>query len=154
MSKSIKRVEQAAITLGLNIDIQTMPDSTRTADDAAQACGCTVAQIVKSLIFEGQDSGKLKLLLVSGAHNVNLDKAAQKFGEALGRADAKKVRAETGFAIGGVSPIGHLTPLETYMDQSLLSFGSVWAAAGTPNAVFEIAPQALCDATKAHLFDI
>ncbi|MEM1401365.1 MAG: YbaK/EbsC family protein, partial [Pseudomonadota bacterium] len=129
-----------------------MPESTRTAQDAAAACGCDVGQIVKSLIFEGATSGDLKLLLVSGRHDVDLDDAHRTFGEVLTRADPKRVRAETGFAIGGVAPIGHLSPLNTWMDRELLNHQTVWAAAGRPNAVFEISPVALADVTNAKVF--
>ena len=150
MSKSVKRVEQAARESGLEVNVLRMPESTRTAADAAQACGCAVSQIVKSMIFTGVDSGALKLLLVSGAHDVNLARVRDWIGEDLSRADPKRVRAETGFAIGGVSPIGHLAPIETWMDNSLLGHDLVWAAAGAPDAVFSVAPEPLKAATGAR----
>ena len=143
MSKSVKRVEEAAKSFGLEVSILRMPVSTRTAADAAVACGCTVSQIVKSMIFEGADSGALKLILVSGAHEVDLAQAREQLGEDLSRADPKRVRTETGFAIGGVSPIGHLTAIETWMDRALFEHDLVWAAAGAPNTVFSVAPEAL-----------
>lgn len=149
MSKSVNRVKAAAEAAGLETEIVRMPDSTRTAADAAAACGCDVAQIVKSLIFKGGESGEMKLLLVSGANQVDLAKAATLVGEPLERADPNEVRAVTGFAIGGVSPLGHLTPVATWMDESLLGFEKVWAAAGAPNAVFEVTPSALRDAVGA-----
>lgn len=149
MSKSVKRVERAAAEAGLDVAILRMPESTRTAADAAAACGCDVAQIVKSMIFVGAASGALKLVLVSGAHDLDLERSEALFGEGLERADPKRVRAETGFAIGGVSPIGHLAPLETWMDASLLAHERVWVAAGAPNAVFSIAPDALMRASGA-----
>ena len=152
MSKSVKRVEQAAKRLGQDISVEFMPESTRTALDAAKACNCDVGEIMKSLVFEGAETGNLKLLLVSGKHDVNLDDAQAIFGEALNRADPKRVRSETGFAIGGVAPIGHLCALETWMDRALLDYSTVWAAAGRPNAVFEICPNALLTATGACLF--
>jgi prolyl-tRNA editing enzyme YbaK/EbsC (Cys-tRNA(Pro) deacylase) len=150
MSKSVKRVEEAAKASGLEVSILRMPDSTRTAADAAEACGCAVSQIVKSLIFEGADSGALKLLLVSGAHEVDLAQAREQLGEDLARADPKRVRAETGFAIGGVAPIGHLSAIETWMDGALLEHDLVWVAAGAPNAVFCVLPEALKVATGAR----
>jgi len=149
MSKSVKRVETAAQESSLEIEVVRMPQSTRTAADAAHACGCSAAQIVKSMIFEGKESGALKLLLVSGAHDVDLKIAAQTVGEGLIRADPKRVRAETGFAIGGVAPIGHLHPIETWMDTLLLDYDLVWAAAGTPDAVFAVSPIALKTAVSA-----
>lgn len=152
MSKSVNRVEKAIADLNLNALVQRMPDSTRTAGDAATACGCSVGQIVKSMIFEGVETGNLKLLLVSGQHDVDLSKARELFGEPLKRADPKRVRSETGFAIGGVSPIGHLSPTETWIDAALLDHSTVWAAAGAPNAIFSVFPQALQKVTNATIF--
>ena len=143
MASSKERVRQAAASAGLAIDIVTMPEATRTAEEAAAACGCDVAQIVKSLVFEGTDSGKLCLLLVSGANRVDMDRAGASVGEALKRADPVKVRQETGFAIGGVAPIGHTGTISVWMDEDLLEHESVWAAAGAPNAVFSVSPNAL-----------
>ncbi|UWQ16861.1 YbaK/EbsC family protein [Jannaschia sp. M317] len=153
MSKSVARVETAAKAAGLDITVQRMPDSTRTAQEAAAACGCAVAQIVKSMIFEGQNSGTLKLLLVSGDRTVDLDQAALHLGEPLSRADPKRVRSETGFAIGGVAPIGHLSMRDCWMDAALLSQETVWAAAGAPNAVFCVVPDALRRASQAQVLD-
>ena len=154
MSKSVKRVARAAEDLGLTIEIKRMGDSTRTAEDAAKECGCEVARIVKSLIFVGRDTGDLHLLLVSGVNRVDLDKASGVVGEPLDRADANDVRARTGFAIGGVSPIGHLTAPHIWIDQSLMGFETVWAAAGAPDAVFEVEPEALTQCTGAKISDI
>lgn len=153
MGESMARVEAAAQDLDLDISIKQMPDTTRTAQEAAEACECTVGQIIKSLIFEGAETGKLKLLLVSGAHDVKLDQAKALFGEDLQRADPRRVRKETGFAIGGVSPIGHLTELESWMDTALLQYETVWAAAGAPHAVFSIDPKKLQAAIQAQAFD-
>lgn len=149
MSKSVKRVEKALIDAGLTTEIKRMPESTRTAEEAALACECAVGQIVKSLIFQGKETDQMKLLLVSGDHQVDMDVVKSTIGEELGRADPRAVREVTGFAIGGVSPIGHLTPLATFMDEHLLTFDSVWAAAGAPNAVFDIDPQTLLEMTGA-----
>jgi prolyl-tRNA editing enzyme YbaK/EbsC (Cys-tRNA(Pro) deacylase) len=149
MSKSVKRVERAAADLGLEITVRRMGESTRTAEEAAAACGCEVARIVKSLIFAGETSGDLILLLVSGVNQVDLARAAEAVGEPLTRADANDVRARTGFAIGGVSPIGHLTAPKIWMDETLLGFATVWAAAGAPDAVFEIGPARLRAVTGA-----
>ncbi|TRD15702.1 YbaK/EbsC family protein [Palleronia caenipelagi] len=152
MSRSVTRVAEAARALGLDVSIKTMPNTTRSAADAAEACDCEIGQIVKSLIFEGTSSGTLKLILISGRHDLDLTRAEQIFGEPLRRADPKRVRAETGFAIGGVSPIGHLTPPETWMDDALLTYPVVWAAAGAPNAVFSADPCTLAEATRARVF--
>ena len=103
-------------------------------------------------MFQGERTGALKLLLVSGDHAVDLAQAADQIGEGLTRADPRHVREQTGFAIGGVSPIGHLSPIETWIDEHLLSFETVWAAAGAPDAVFEIAPEILERVTGAKRF--
>lgn len=143
------RVQAAAEAAGLAVEIRIMPDSTRTAADAAAACGCDVGQIVKSLIFRGKTSGKPLLLLVSGANRVDEKGCAAVIGEALGRADADFVREVTGYAIGGIPPLGHATALDTYIDEDLLQYITVWAAAGTPNAVFAVNPVKLRDAVRA-----
>ncbi|QDL92748.1 YbaK/EbsC family protein [Paroceanicella profunda] len=148
MSKSVKRVRAAAEALGLDIALREMDASTRTAAEAAAACGCAVNQIVKSLIFAGGD-GTLVLLLVAGGNRVDPEIASRACGTELGRADAAEVRARTGFAIGGVSPIGHLEAPRVFMDPTLLGFDTVWAAAGSPNAVFRVSPAVLAEATGA-----
>ncbi|MCB1382632.1 MAG: YbaK/EbsC family protein [Notoacmeibacter sp.] len=154
MSKSIARVEAAARDAGLAITVQRMGQSTRTAQEAADQCGCAVAQIVKSLIFQGVDSGKLYLFLVAGDNSLDLAKAAALTGEALGRADPRLIRDETGFAIGGVSPIGHRIDIACFADETLSRFETVWAAAGAHDAVFEAAPEALLAAAKAVVTDL
>jgi len=145
-----RRVKAAAAAAGLTIAPRIMPASTRTAQEAAAACGCDVAQIVKSLIFRGVESGRAYLLLVSGANRVDEAAAAKVVGEPLGRADATFVREATGFAIGGVAPFGSTRSLATFYDPDLLRFATVWAAAGTPLAVFEVAPAELVRATGAR----
>jgi len=144
------RVQAAAEALGLAVEVRIMPDSTRTAADAAAACGCTVGQIVKSLVFQGKDSGRPILLLVSGANRVDEKGVAVVIGEPLVRPDAGFVREATGFAIGGIPPLGHAAPLSTWIDEDLLQHITVWAAAGTPNAVFAVNPVKLRDAVGAR----
>jgi prolyl-tRNA editing enzyme YbaK/EbsC (Cys-tRNA(Pro) deacylase) len=146
---SVNRVVEAAKALGLSIAPRLMPASTRTAQEAAAACGCAVAQIVKSLVFTGAASGRSYLLLVSGANRVDEKAAARLLGEALKRPDAERVRESTGFAIGGIPPLGHATPSPVWLDEDLLAFDLVWAAAGHPNAVFPIDPKLLARATGA-----
>ncbi len=128
-----------------------MPQSTRTAAEAAAACGTSVAQIVKSLIFQKAESGEPVLILVSGQNRVDEKAMKAVVGEALKRIDADQVRALTGFAIGGVAPLGSLSPLATFMDTDLMAFETVWAAAGAPQAVFEVDPKALAAATGAAI---
>lgn len=149
-----RRVAEAAEKLGLSVDIVTHAQSTRTAEEAAAACGCGVGQIVKSLVFQGKTSGLPILLLVSGSNRVNEKAVARHIGEALKRPDAQYVRDVTGFAIGGIPPLGHDTPLKTYVDQALLNFATVWAAAGTPESVFEVQPAALAKATGALIIEV
>jgi prolyl-tRNA editing enzyme YbaK/EbsC (Cys-tRNA(Pro) deacylase) len=151
---SIERVRQQANSLNLLIEISELPDSTRTAEEAATACQCDVAQIVKSMIFERSDNKSLVLILVSGAHNADMGRLKDYFGCKLQRADPKKIREVTGFAIGGISPIGHLTPIPTFVDKTLLGFDIVWAAAGKPNAVFRVAPMDLFQAMGATQIDV
>jgi prolyl-tRNA editing enzyme YbaK/EbsC (Cys-tRNA(Pro) deacylase) len=149
MKPASQRVAIAAATKGLAIRIVTHAQSTRTAEDAAAACGCAVGQIVKSLVFRGKASGAPILLLVSGANRVDEKAVAAIIGEPLARPDAQFVRDVTGFAIGGIPPLGHDTPLKTYFDQDLLAFPTVWAAAGTPDSVFAVAPATLATVTDA-----
>lgn len=152
-SPSVLRVENAAQTLGLDIDIIHFEEPAKTAQAAAELIGCHVGQIANSLIFKGKESGELKLLLTSGAHRVDLDYVAQQIGEALIRATPQEVREQSGFAIGGVAPIGHLTPVPTFFDRDLMQYQTIWAAGGRAETVFAIAPDALLAATKAQLFD-
>jgi prolyl-tRNA editing enzyme YbaK/EbsC (Cys-tRNA(Pro) deacylase) len=154
MSGSIERVSQAALDAGLEIEIRRMGESTRTAQDAANQCGCAVGQIVKSLIFEGEDTGRLVLFLVSGDRQLDLAKAAGLTGEKLKRADPRRIREETGFAIGGVSPIGHKVIIRAYADRTLLDHDVIWAAAGAHDAVFSSEPSALIAAAEATVRDI
>lgn len=146
---SMARVADAAAALGLSIELKVMDQSTRTAEDAARACGCDVGQIVKSLVFENAENGALVLLLVSGRHNADLIYISNQYGLDLKRCDGRRVRDETGFAIGGVAPIGHLAPIPVHMDAVLLDYDLVWAAAGRPDTVFQVSSTALQRATDA-----
>ncbi|PZX42235.1 prolyl-tRNA editing enzyme YbaK/EbsC (Cys-tRNA(Pro) deacylase) [Roseinatronobacter thiooxidans] len=152
MSKSLKRVARALQDAGLP-DTITEAGEARTAEQAAAACLCEIDQIVKSIIFCGQDSGAIRLFLTAGGNRICASKASALAGEDLGRADANLVRATTGFAIGGVSPIGHLTPSPCWIDPRLLDFAQVWAAAGTPRHVFAIAPAMLISLANAQIAD-
>jgi prolyl-tRNA editing enzyme YbaK/EbsC (Cys-tRNA(Pro) deacylase) len=154
MGGSIERVTQAAAEAGLAIEVRRMGASTRTAEEAAAQCGCHVAQIVKSLVFQGETSGRLYLFLVSGVNQLDLGKASALAGEALKRADPRHIRDETGFAIGGVSPIGHRIAIPAFADETLLSFDRVWAAAGAHDAVFAAQPKALVEVAKAHAVEL
>jgi len=151
---SAQKVQDAATALGLDIVVREMAESTRTAEDAAVACGVTVGQIVKSLVFLGATSHKPYLLLVSGRNRVNEKGVAQHLGEKLKRPDVDAVRALTGYAIGGIPPFGHATPIATYMDRDLMQYDVIWAAAGTPKAVFRTEPAKLRDAAGATVIEV
>ena len=140
LSPSAQKVRDALLSMGYECNIIEFQDSTRTSGEAAVRIGCQIGQIVKSLIFRGQVSGKPVLVLTSGANRVDESLVGHHAGEPIGRADADFVRAATGYAIGGVPPLGYPHPLETYLDEDLLQYGKIWAAAGTPNAVFELTP--------------
>ncbi|MCK4711797.1 MAG: YbaK/EbsC family protein [Marinosulfonomonas sp.] len=143
MSKSLKRVIRALDAAGVKATPIEMSDGARTAQNAADAVGCALDQIAKSIIFRGENSGVAILFVTAGGNQVCADAASAVPGEPLGKADAALIRSQTGFAIGGVSPIGHLSPIRAFYDQKLLEFGTVWAAAGTPRHVFAIDPAEL-----------
>jgi len=149
MSKSLKRVRNALIAPGLSADIREMPSETRTAQQAADAAGCHLDQIAKSIIFPGQTSGAAILFLTAGGNRVDAALASDLAGEPLGKADAALIRDQTGFAIGGVAPVGHLNPVRAWLDLRLSDFDVVWAAAGTPRHIFAISPADLIRLTAA-----
>lgn len=149
LPRSSRRVHDALVALGLPADIHQMADSTRTAPEAAAAVGCDVGAIVKSLVMRGVDTGEPVLVLVAGSNRADLALVSAALGEAIERPDAAYVREVTGYAIGGVPPVGHPTPVRTVLDEDLLHHGAVWAAAGNPNTLFAIDPNALVGATGA-----
>lgn len=152
MSKSLKRVKAALEAAGLTPDIFEAGEA-RTAAQAADAAGCHVDQIAKSIIFRGETSGEAILFLTAGGNQVCADKASAVAGEALGKADAALIRSQTGFAIGGVSPVGHLSPIRAFLDPRLLDFDVIWAAAGTPRHIFPLNPTLLKGLTGAQAAD-
>jgi len=141
------RFQQSLKQLGLNTEVVEFSESTRSAADAAAAIGCELAQIVKSLIFKTSKTGRAVLVLASGVNRVDESLIRAELGEKLGKADADFVRESTGFSIGGVPPFAHHQELPIFIDQDLLAHSSLWAAAGTPNAVFEISPTELIEAS-------
>lgn len=148
-----ERFTAAAVKLGLNPQIKTFPKDTRTAQQAADALGCELGQIVKSLIFKAGD--ELVLVLTSGVNRVDETKAAPLFDvDALGKANADDARAATGFSIGGIPPCGHPAALRAVVDQDLLAWETIWAAAGAPDAVFELTPNTLLRITGAGPADV
>lgn len=140
-----RRVREA---LGGAFEVVEFPATTRTAADAAKAIGCSVAQIAKSIVFRAARSGKPVLVIASGANRVNEARVAALIGEPVEKADADFVRESTGFAIGGVPPVGHAQAIRTLIDEDLMKLGEVWAAAGTPNSVFRLEAQRLVAITS------
>lgn len=144
ISSSAKKVQEALAAAGIEATVVELPDSTRTAVEAAQAIGTTVAQIVKSLVFRGQVSGKAILIEASGINRVNEKTVEAILGEPIGRADPDFVREQTGYAIGGIPPLGHAHEMGAVLvDEDLLQYEELWAAAGTPHAVFRLTPEQL-----------
>lgn len=143
LSASAQRVQDALAAHGVTCHVVELPASTRTAGEAAQAVGCQVGQIVKSLVFRGRRTHRPVLVATSGANRVNERRLGELVGEPVDKADAEYVRQRTGFAIGGVPPVGHVKPLEILIDTDLMQYEEIWAAAGTPRAVFKLTPAEL-----------
>lgn len=152
MSKAIDRFLDAAQVLGHSVEVRRFPEGTKTAEDAARAIGCEVGQIVKSLVFVA--GGEPVLALTSGANRVDLQRLARVAGASgARRADPEEARAATGFAVGGTPPFGHPERVRTFIDRDLLGFDEVWAAAGTPDAVFRTTPDELQRTALAEVAD-
>ncbi len=151
LSSSAKRVQTALDAFGLALQVVELPTSTRTAAEAAASIGCTVGQIAKSLVFRGKQSGQPVLVVASGVNRVDVKRVGRLLGEKIGRADADFVRQQTGFAIGGVAPVGHIVEPVTFIDEDLLQFEEIWAAAGTPRAVFRLTPGDLVEITEGRV---
>lgn len=154
LSASAQKVQDALASLGFNQQVVEHEQTTRTSAEAAAAIGCEVGQIAKSVIFKGKQSGKAILVIASGANRVDEKKLRALLGEKVDKPDADFVRAQTGYVIGGVPPIAHAQPLATLIDDSLLTFDSIWAAAGTPNAVFPLTPAELVQMTGGKVVDV
>jgi prolyl-tRNA editing enzyme YbaK/EbsC (Cys-tRNA(Pro) deacylase) len=154
LSPSAQKVQAALDSLGLPCRVVELPSSTRTAVEAAQAVGCEVGQIVKSLIFMTAESRKPILVVASGSNRVNEQHLASLVGEKILKADAEFTRLQTGFAIGGIPPVGLATPITTFIDRDLYAFSKVWAAAGTPHAVFELEPANLERMTAGTIISV
>ncbi|MGE4506679.1 MAG: YbaK/EbsC family protein [Desulfovibrionaceae bacterium] len=151
LSQSAARVQEALRAHGAELVVRELPASTRTAVEAAEAVGCAVECIAKSLIFQGKKSGEPLLVVAGGANRVDTKLVEALVGEPVAMAKPDFVREVTGYAIGGVPPVGHATPLKTLVDQDLLAHGRIWAAAGTPHALFELEPRLLLEITRGEL---
>ncbi len=151
LSPTAQKVQDLLTSQGFNCNVIEHAESTRTAQEAAERAGCELGQIIKSLIFKGKTSHKPILVLTSGANRVDEKRISEYAGELIIRADADFVRSVTGFAIGGVPPLGHIQKMETYLDEDLLQYQTVWGAAGTPNAIFELTPDDLTKMTHGKV---
>ncbi len=154
LSASARRVQEAVTARGFAFQVVEFPASTRTAADAAAAIGCEVAQIAKSLVFRTKAEKQPILVIASGVNRVNEKRLRDLVGETIEKADADFVREQTGFAIGGVPPVGHRAGLAIFIDEDLLTLGEIWAAAGTPNAVFRLPAADLPTLTGGQVADI
>ena len=151
---SARRVQDALLRLGIESTVIELPVAARTSQQAADALGVEVGRIAKSLVFRAADSGRAVLVIAAGDRRVDEARVAEALGEPIGRAAPEFVRETSGFAIGGVAPLGHPAPLVTFIDTSLRRFDTVWAAGGTPHCVFPVSPEALLAASGGREIDI
>jgi prolyl-tRNA editing enzyme YbaK/EbsC (Cys-tRNA(Pro) deacylase) len=154
LSESAKRVQEFLSARGFSFEVKELPGLTRTAQQAADSVGCSVSQIAKSLIFKDKDTGLPVLVIASGSNRVDPAKIEKKTGLKLVKADGNYVKERVGFAIGGVPPAGHKEPLETILDADLKKYEVIWAAAGTPFAVFQLSPADLEPLTNGRWIDL
>lgn len=154
LGASVQKVQDVLRSLGFSGEVVVFSDSTRTAAEAAQAVGCQVGQIVKSLVFKGKQTHRPVLVEASGVNRVNERRVSEVIGEPIEKADADFVRQHTGFAVGGVPPVGHAEHIETFIDEDLLQYEEIWAAAGNPHAVFRLTPGELQEMTGGKVIGI
>lgn len=154
LSVSAKRVQDFLFAKGFSFEVKELPGSTRTAQEAADSIGCAVAQIAKSLVFSEKETGLPILVIASGSNRVDLAKIEKTTGLKLGKADGKYVKERVGYAIGGIPPVGHNESLETILDTDLKKYEVIWAAAGTPFAVFQLKPAELESLTNGKWIDL
>jgi len=143
LSEGTKRVQGVLNAHGIDAEVAELPQSTRTAKEAAKAVGCGVGQIAKSIVFRTCDSQKPILVIASGPNRINEEKISELVSEPIEKADADFVKRVTGFPIGGVAPVGHLRQPQVFIDEDLFQYSEIWAAAGTPHAVFKLRPREL-----------
>ncbi|MBM4307903.1 MAG: YbaK/EbsC family protein [Deltaproteobacteria bacterium] len=154
LSPSVQKVQDALKALGLPNDVMELQSTTRTSAEAAQAVGCSVGQIAKSIVFRAIQTDQPILVIASGSNRVNEKRIESFISQPLGKADADYVRKHTGFVIGGVPPIGHLEKIEIFIDEDLLTYQEIWAAAGSPHAVFKLTPSDLLKMTGGRVVSI
>jgi len=154
LSPSARKVQEVLKALGFQNQILELQATTRTSAEAAQAVGCQVGQIAKSILFRGRHTDQPVLVIASGPNRINEKRIEELISEPLGKADADFVRQKTGFVIGGVPPVGHLEKMEIFIDEDLFRYEEIWAAAGTPNAVFKLTPSDLVKMTGGRIIPI
>jgi len=154
LSPSVQMVQDALKALGFINEVMELQTTTRTSAEAAQAVGCRVEQIAKSIVFRGKQTDRPVLVIASGPNRINEKKIEALISEPIGKADANFVRQRTGFVIGGVPPVGHLEKIEIFIDEDFLKYDEIWAAAGTPNAVFKLTPSDLVKMTEGRVISI
>lgn len=154
LTPNAQKIHEVLKNLGFSFQIKELSDSTRTSSEAASAIGCQVGQIAKSLIFKGKNSHQPILVIASGVNRVNEEKLSQLAGEGVEKANADFVYEATGFAIGGVPPLGHKQKMQTFIDKNLLSYQEIWAAAGSPHAVFRLTPDDLVKITDGQVVSV
>jgi len=149
--KGTERIQQCLDEWGINFHLLEFPQSTRTAQEAAEAIGCQLGQIAKSIVFKTKSSEKPVLVIASGVNRIDEKKIKHWEGEKVEKADADFTLAHTGYVIGGIPPVGHLQPITTYIDEDLFNYTHIWAAAGTPHSVFQLTPQQLKQITRGQV---
>lgn len=154
LSKSAEKIQKVLNEFKFELNVMELSESTRTAQEAANTIGCDVSQIAKSLIFKGKTSQKPILIVASGINRVNEKAIKAIIGEKLEKANADFVLENTGFAIGGIPPIGHKNSITTLIDEDLLQYDEIWTAAGTPHAVFKLTPKILVEITKGNVISV
>lgn len=154
LSKSAQVIQDLLSKKGISFMVIELAASTRTAQDAASTIGCTIGQIVKSLIFKIKETNEPILILASGPNRVSEERIETEFRQKITKADADFTREVTEFAIGGIPPVGHKQKIRTFIDQDLLKFQELWAAAGTPNAIFNLTPADLLMLTDGKVIAI
>jgi len=154
LSPSVQKVQETLKTFGFQGQVMELESTTRTSAEAAQAVGCQVEQIAKSIVFRSKQTDKPILVIASGPNRINEKKIEALISEPIGKADANFVRQRAGFVIGGVPPVGHLEKIEIFIDEDLLKYDEIWAAAGTPNAVFKLTPSDLVKMTEGRVVSI
>jgi prolyl-tRNA editing enzyme YbaK/EbsC (Cys-tRNA(Pro) deacylase) len=154
ISSSAKKIHDLLREMGFQLEVVEIPEGTRTSADAAKAVGCKLGEIAKSIVFEGKDTNRPVLVITSGSNRVNEKRISELLGEPVTKGDADFVRRRTGFVIGGVPPIGHAEEMKIFIDEDLMMHEVIWAAAGTPHAVFRLTPQDLVRMTEGEVVTV